>query len=52
MVAGVILGVWFPINKNLWSPSYVVFTAGMGLVVLGVLYRFLDEGRPEGRTGG
>ena len=37
-VAGIVLGLaWnelFPINKNLWTSSYVVFTAGMALVAL------------------
>ena len=42
MLAGVVWGIWFPINKNLWSSSYVLFTAGFGLVVLATLYYFID----------
>jgi predicted acyltransferase len=42
MLAGVVWGIWFPINKNLWSSSYVLFTAGFGLVVLATFYYFID----------
>jgi predicted acyltransferase len=31
---GLAWGLWFPINKALWTSSYVVFTAGAALVVL------------------
>ncbi len=34
MVVGLIWNWGFPINKNLWTSSYVVFTAGMAAVAL------------------
>ncbi len=34
VVAGEIWSHWFPINKNLWTSSYVVFTAGGALLCL------------------
>ena len=34
VVAGEIWNCWFPINKNLWTSSYVVFTAGAALIAL------------------
>jgi predicted acyltransferase len=34
LVAGEIWGHWFPINKNLWTSSYVFFTAGAALICL------------------
>lgn len=34
IVAGYVLHLGFPINKQLWSPSYVVFTAGMACLFL------------------
>ena len=34
VIAGDIWNLWFPINKNLWTSSYVVFTAGSALIVL------------------
>src|SRR5262245_39153587 len=38
LVLGVVWGLFFPINKNLWTSSYVVFTTGMALYFLGVCY--------------
>jgi predicted acyltransferase len=32
--AGLAWGEWFPINKNLWTSSYVVFTAGAASMLL------------------
>ena len=32
----------FPINKNLWTSSYVVFTAGMAAVMLAACYALID----------
>jgi predicted acyltransferase len=32
---GLWLDRWFPINKNLWSPPYVLLTGGIDLLVLG-----------------
>jgi predicted acyltransferase len=34
MVAGLVWNWVFPINKNLWTSSYVVFTAGMACVAI------------------
>ncbi len=43
---GLVLGVaWdpiFPINKNLWTSSYVVFTTGMALAALAFCYWVID----------
>ncbi|MDT4968045.1 MAG: hypothetical protein QOJ64_2782 [Acidobacteriota bacterium] len=33
---------WFPINKALWTSSYVVFTAGMALQLLAICYWLVD----------
>ncbi len=45
-VAGVLIGfLWdmvFPINKALWTSSFVLYTAGWALLVLGVLYYIID----------
>lgn len=41
-VAGLAWGLAFPINKNLWTSSYVVFTAGAALLVLTTLYWMID----------
>jgi predicted acyltransferase len=42
IAAGLALDPLFPINKPLWSPSYVVFTTGMALVGLGLAYWAVD----------
>jgi predicted acyltransferase len=39
---GRIWDVWFPINKNLWTSSFVVFSGGFALVVLSLLYWVLE----------
>jgi predicted acyltransferase len=49
VVAGEILNLWFPINKNLWTSSFVVFTAGAALLCLGVCYWVLDIQQWRGR---
>jgi len=42
MVAGWIWDGWFPINKNLWTSSYVLYTGGLALMFLGFCYWFID----------
>jgi predicted acyltransferase len=42
MVLGLVWNWVFPINKNLWTSSYVVFTGGMACVVLGVWAWIID----------
>ncbi|MCU7496818.1 MAG: DUF5009 domain-containing protein [Ignavibacteria bacterium] len=42
LVLGTVWDIWFPINKNLWTSSYVVFTAGMALQFLGMCYWLID----------
>jgi predicted acyltransferase len=43
MSAGLIWNWVFPINKNLWTSSYVVFTAGMAAVTLAVCIWLIDS---------
>ena len=57
LVAGVILsaigGAWgwvFPINKALWTSSYVLLTGGFAFSVLGVCYWFADVQQKQGWT--
>jgi predicted acyltransferase len=42
LVAGEVWNVWFPINKNLWTSSFVLFTGGFSLVFLAFLYWILE----------
>ena len=42
-IAGVLLGWWLmPINKRLWTPSYAVFTAGLAMLTLGLIFYLTD----------
>ena len=47
-VVGLAWGLIFPINKNLWTSSYVVFTAGTALLLLGTMYWLIDVKRLRG----
>jgi len=42
LAAGQIWNFAFPINKNLWTSSYVVFTAGFALILLAICYWLVD----------
>lgn len=42
MLLGYIWDFWFPIGKNLWTSSYVVYTAGLALHFLAFCYWFID----------
>ena len=55
LVAGVALvviglgwGAIFPINKNLWTSSYVVFTAGTALLLFAAMYWLIDVKKSRG----
>jgi predicted acyltransferase len=45
-IAGLALGclwaIWFPINKRLWTSSYVLFAAGWTLLVLAICYFVIE----------
>ena len=42
--AGLAWDFVFPINKNLWTSSYVLFTSGLASLTLGGLYGWFDVG--------
>ncbi len=42
VVAGLLWGVWFPINKKLWTSSFVLFTAGCAMLCLALCYWLND----------
>jgi predicted acyltransferase len=41
--SGLLWGLVFPINKPLWTSSYVLFTAGAGLVLLAFFFWTMDH---------
>ena len=42
LVLGIIMNIWLPINKNLWTSTYSVFMAGMAPNFLGMWYWIID----------
>ncbi len=42
VAAGLIWNTVFPINKSLWTSSYVLYTSGLALLSLGVVYWWVD----------
>ncbi len=42
LVTGLIWGYWFPIIKNIWTSSYVLFAAGWSLLLLALFYWVID----------
>ncbi|PIF33316.1 putative acyltransferase [Flavobacterium sp. 9] len=42
ILSGLLWSVFFPINKALWTSSYVLFTAGIALLLLTLIYYIVD----------
>lgn len=42
LVVGQVWDFWFPINKKLWTSSYVVFTIGWALLLLAACYELIE----------
>ncbi|MEI6061962.1 MAG: heparan-alpha-glucosaminide N-acetyltransferase domain-containing protein [Bacteroidota bacterium] len=42
IISGMAWDLAFPINKQLWSSSYVLYTSGLAMVVLGICYWIAD----------
>ncbi|PBJ05010.1 acyltransferase family protein [Flavobacterium sp. ACN6] len=42
ILIGLLWSLVFPINKSLWTSSYVLFTAGLALLLLSVIYYIID----------
>src|SRR5258707_1103809 len=51
MLVGRLLDPYFPINKNLWTSTYVLFTGGFAMLLLAPCYWILDlRGREKWAT--
>jgi predicted acyltransferase len=48
IIAGQLWSLWFPINKKLWTSSFVLFTAGCSLVALAICYWITDVKQHRG----
>ena len=49
--AGLLWGQYFPINKPIWTSSYVLYAGGIGMVLLALLFVIVDIWNFKGWTG-
>ena len=42
LILGYIVSIWFPLNKAIWSSSFVLVTSGWGTLILGIIYYLTD----------
>ena len=42
LLAGWTFDTWFPMNKSIWTSSYVIYTSGMALIFLGICYHTIE----------
>ncbi len=49
IVIGIIWNVIHPINKKIWTGSYVLVTTGLSVLILGYLVQFLDVKKIEAK---
>lgn len=42
IIVGLLWSIWFPLNKSLWTSSYVLFATGAALQLFGVCYWLID----------
>lgn len=49
--AGLLWGQYFPINKPIWTSSYVLYAGGIGMVILALLFVIIDIWNLKGWTG-
>ena len=42
LVLGQLWNIWLPINKKLWTSSYVLFTTGIALLLLAACYELIE----------
>ncbi len=52
LMTGLIWSFSFPLNKNLWTSSYVLFSAGWSLLLLALCYWLIDIRRFNARPAG
>ena len=48
IIAGLVWGMFFPINKALWTSSFVLYTGGLAIMALALSYWLIDvQGRKK-----
>ncbi|MBQ9636480.1 MAG: DUF1624 domain-containing protein [Prevotella sp.] len=48
--AGYLLSYWLPLNKRIWSPTYVLATCGLAALLQGLLLYLIDGKTTAGRV--
>jgi len=48
--AGLLWGEFFPINKPIWTSSYVLYAGGIGMVILALIFTIVDIWNLRGWT--
>lgn len=48
VVCALVLSVWVPLNKRLWSPSYSLLNCGIATLTYACLFGAIDGGIPSG----
>jgi predicted acyltransferase len=42
LIAGLVMGIWFPIIKHIWTSSFALFSAGLCFFLLALFYWVID----------
>ena len=42
LATGYVFNIWFPINKAIWSSSFVLVTSGWAILILSIIYYLTD----------
>ena len=51
LITGAVWGLIFPIIKNIWTSSYVLYAGGWSLLLLGVFYWIVDINKVSAWAG-
>ena len=51
VAAGLVWGEFFPINKPIWTSSYVLYAGGIGMIILSLVFMIVDIWGLNGWTG-
>ncbi|MDY1032633.1 acyltransferase family protein [Stenotrophomonas sp. CFBP8980] len=43
LAVGLAAAMWLPLNKNLWTPPYVLWTGGLAIMALLAAHRLIDQ---------
>ena len=51
LAVGLLISIWMPLNKKIWSPSFVLVLCGLGTLLLCAIYYLVDEKNIWTRSG-